>query len=132
MATEFVGNEHAIKMLDKLSRQGTIPHAWLFSGPPQVGKRTLAVRWAKWLNCRDPQPNLTPCETCPSCRHLDPDRPSYANTHPSVLLVDTWMAAYWEAAEKAKEGEIVDTTKLKPKLSIGVDACAILWTGSAC
>jgi DNA polymerase-3 subunit delta' len=126
MATEFVGNEHAIKMLDKLSRQGTIPHAWLFSGPPQVGKRTLAVRWAKWLNCRDPQPNLTPCETCPSCRHLDPDRPSYANTHPSVLIVDTWMAAYWEAVEKAKEGEVVDTTKLKPKLSIGVDAIRVM------
>lgn len=126
MATEFIGNEHAIKMLDKISRQGTIPHAWLFAGPPQVGKRTLAMRWAKWLNCRDPQPNLTPCEICPSCRHLHPDRPSYANTHPSVLLVDTWMAAYWEAAEKVKEGEAVDTTKLKPKLSIGVDAIRIL------
>ncbi len=126
MATEFVGNEHAVKVLDKISRQGTIPHAWLFSGPPQVGKRTLAVRWAKWLNCRDPQPNLTPCETCPSCRHLDPDRPSYANTHPSVLIVDTWMAAYWEAVGKAKEGEVVDTTKLKPKLSIGVDAIRVM------
>ena len=126
MATEFIGNEHAVKMLDKISRQGTIPHAWLFSGPPQVGKRTLAIRWAKWLNCHNPQPNLTPCETCPSCRHLHPDRPSYANTHPSVLLVDTWMAAYWEAVEKAKEGEVVDTTKLKPKLSIGVDAIRVL------
>ncbi|GBC99042.1 DNA polymerase III subunit gamma/tau [bacterium HR17] len=126
MATEFVGNGHAVTMLHRVSERSTLPHAWLFAGPSQVGKRTLALRWAQWLNCAAPQASLTPCGRCRSCRHVDPDRSSYANTHPSILLVDTWMAAYWEAAEKAKEGEPVDTTKLKPKLSVGVGAVRLV------
>jgi len=126
---DFVGNEHAVRFLRRMTEKGTLPHAWLFSGPARVGKRTLAIEWAKLLNCQAPlqtEEGLDACDQCPSCRHLSPDRPSYAQTHPAVQLVDTVMAAYWEAAEKAKETEEVDPAKLKPKLSLGINAIRTL------
>lgn len=120
----FVGNEHAVRFLRRMAEKGTIPHAWLFSGPSQVGKRTLAIEWAKLLNCQSPSQTddgLDSCDQCPSCCRLSPERPSYAQTHPAVQILDTMMSAYLEAAEKAKEDEKVDFTKLKPKLSLGIN-----------
>ena len=125
----FIGNEHAVGFLRRMTEKGTLPHAWLFSGPSEVGKRTLAIEWAKLLNCQSPlqtENGLDSCERCPSCRHLFPDRPSYAQTHPAVQIVDTLMAAYWEAVEKAKEAEEVDPEKLRPKLSLGIKAIRTL------
>lgn len=122
---DFVGNEHVVRFLRRMTEKGTLPHAWLFSGPSGVGKRTLAIEWAKLLNCQSPlqtDDGLDSCDQCPSCRHLSTDRPSYAQTHPAVQIVDTVMAAYWEAVEKAKEPEEVDPAKLKPKLSLGINA----------
>ena len=126
---DFVGNEHAVRFVRRMTERGTLPHAWLFSGPQRVGKRTLAIEWAKLLNCQSPvqtEVGIDACDRCVSCRHLSPDRPSYAQTQPAVYIVDTLMAAYWEAEEKAKEGETVDPTKLKPKLSLGINAIRVL------
>lgn len=126
---DFIGNEHAVKFLRRMTEKGSLPHAWLFSGPARVGKRTLAIEWAKLLNCQTPvqtESGLDSCEHCGSCRHLSPNRPSYAQTHPAVYVIDTLMAAYWEAVEKAKEPEDIDPTKLKPKLSLGINAVRTL------
>ncbi len=126
---DFVGNEHAVRFLRCITEKNSLPHAWLFSGPSGVGKRTIAIEWAKFLNCQSPnqtKEGSDSCDRCISCRHLSPDRASYAQTHPSVQIVDTMMAAYWEAEEKAKETERVDLTKLKPKLSLGINAIRTL------
>ncbi len=125
----FVGNEHALTLLRRLTEKDALPHAWLFAGPAKVGKRTLAVEWAKFLNCQSPvqtPAGMDACDLCPSCRHLEPNRPSYAQTHPSVRLVDTLLAAYWEATERVRDEEVVDPTKLKPKLSLGIKAVRAL------
>jgi DNA polymerase-3 subunit delta' len=47
--------------------QGRRPHAYLFAGPPQVGKRTLALELAQALNCEGPEP---PCQECSPCRRI--------------------------------------------------------------
>ncbi len=123
---DFVGHEALVRFLRRLTERRQIPHAWLFSGPARVGKRTLAINWAKVLNCQSPivgADGIDACERCSSCRHLDPTRPSYAQTHPAVQIVDTLMAAYWEAMERSGE---VDVTKLKPKLSLGINAIRTL------
>ena len=126
---DFVGNKHTVRFIKRMTERGTLPHAWLFSGPQRVGKRTLAIEWAKLLNCQLPvktEDGMDACDQCASCRHLSPDRPSHAQTHPAVYIVDTLMAAYWEAVERAKEGESVDLAKLKPKLSLGINAIRAL------
>ncbi|MEW5919431.1 MAG: DNA polymerase III subunit delta' [Bacillota bacterium] len=57
------------KMLKKalqhsLAREET-GHAYLFSGPPGSGKKTLALLFAQALNCPEADP---PCRRCLSCR----------------------------------------------------------------
>jgi len=47
--------------------QGRRAHAYLFVGPPQVGKGTLALELAQALNCEGPEP---PCQECSPCRRI--------------------------------------------------------------
>ena len=46
---------------------GHLAHAYLFIGPPHVGKTTLALDLAKALNCHEAKP---PCGECQSCRRI--------------------------------------------------------------
>jgi len=50
---------------------GRTPHALLISGPPGVGKTTLALDLAAGLLCDDPDPAARPCRACRACRLVD-------------------------------------------------------------
>jgi len=50
---------------------GRTPHALLISGPPAVGKTTLALDLAAGLLCDDPDPAARPCRACRACRLVD-------------------------------------------------------------
>ena len=50
----IVGHAWAVKMLLQHAAQDTPGHAYLFAGPPGVGRRTLALRFAQALNCTQP------------------------------------------------------------------------------
>jgi len=50
---------------------GRTPHALLISGPPGVGKTTLALDLAAGLLCDDPDPAARPCRSCRACRLVD-------------------------------------------------------------
>lgn len=54
-------------------------HAYLFAGPPQIGKTRLARTLSQALNCEQPDP---PCGGCPSCRKIE------AGVHPDVRLIE--------------------------------------------
>lgn len=63
---DVVGQEAAKERLRKEVREGRIPHAQLFCGPPGVGKLPLAMAYARYICC----PNRTEtdaCGICPSC-----------------------------------------------------------------
>ena len=61
------GNEWAVDMLRQHIRQDGIRHAYLVSGPPGVGKRSLALRFAKAVNCEKPPEKGEVCGNCKSC-----------------------------------------------------------------
>ena len=66
----LVGHEWAVDMLRKHATNGTTRHAYLFAGPPGLGRRTLALRFAQALNCeKSTQPGV-PCEQCRDCRQI--------------------------------------------------------------
>src|SRR5260370_35010060 len=67
---DLIGHEWAVDMLKKHVVNGTTRHAYLFSGPPGLGRRTLALRFAQALNCQTPTSAGIPCGQCRDCRHI--------------------------------------------------------------
>ncbi len=67
----LTGHEWAVDMLRKHIIHGTTRHAYLFSGPPGLGRRTLALRFAQALNCPTPLSAGIPCGTCRDCKQIE-------------------------------------------------------------
>ncbi len=67
----MTGHEWAVEMLRQQIRGGTLRHAYLFSGPPGVGRRTLALRLAQALCCPNPAEAGEPCLACRTCRQIE-------------------------------------------------------------
>ncbi|MBP6208240.1 MAG: DNA polymerase III subunit delta' [Anaerolineales bacterium] len=67
----MLGHEWAVEMLRQHAARGDVRHAYLFCGPPGVGRRTLALRLAQALNCTNPVEPGVPCGTCRDCRQTD-------------------------------------------------------------
>lgn len=66
---EVAGQSEIKKILATSIINGTITHAYLFSGPRGTGKTTMAKLLAKMVNCSNPV-NGGPCEKCESCLNL--------------------------------------------------------------
>jgi DNA polymerase III subunit delta' len=79
---DITGHEWAVDMLKKHVIHGTMRHAYLFAGPPGVGRRTLALRFAQALNCKTPSEPGVPCGQCRDCRQID------AMQHPDLNIVE--------------------------------------------
>jgi DNA polymerase-3 subunit delta' len=78
------GHEAQVEQFTRAVRRGRLAHAYLFIGPPGVGKRLFAVELAKSLLCEaappGPRETLTACDRCPSCIQID------AGTHPDFRV----------------------------------------------
>jgi DNA polymerase-3 subunit delta' len=70
------GHDALIEGFRRAVRRGRLAHAYLFTGPPGVGKRLFAVELAKALLCESAAADLAACDRCPSCVQVD------AGTHP--------------------------------------------------
>jgi len=77
----LIGHEWAVDMLKKHVVNGTTHHAYLFAGPPGLGRRTLALRFAQALNCQTPIDAGIPCGTCRDCKQID------SMQHPDLSVV---------------------------------------------
>lgn len=66
----LVGHEWAVDMLKKHMINDTTRHAYLFAGPPGLGRRTLALRFAQALNCQKPVEPGVPCGECRDCKQI--------------------------------------------------------------
>jgi DNA polymerase-3 subunit delta' len=71
-----VGHDEAVAMLKEAVASGRVTHAWLFTGPPGIGKLHTARVFAAALNC--PAGGDGTCDTC---------RRILRGVHPDVHLV---------------------------------------------
>jgi DNA polymerase III subunit delta' len=62
-----IGQKRALSLLQGSLSRGKVAHAYLFSGPPHVGKMTLAKDLAGALNCNAGDP---PCKECSACQRI--------------------------------------------------------------
>ena len=63
----FVGHHGPVQLLDHSIKEDRLAHAYLMTGPPHVGKTTLALDLAAAVNCEGASP---PCGDCPQCLHV--------------------------------------------------------------
>ena len=63
--------------------RGRFGQAYLFVGPPGIGKHLFARQLAKALLCERPPVPLESCDQCPACAQVE------AGTHPDVFSVRT-------------------------------------------
>ena len=66
---EVVGQSEIKKILASSVKNGTISHAYLFSGPRGTGKTTMAKILAKMVNCLEPVDGNA-CNKCESCLNV--------------------------------------------------------------
>ena len=64
---QTVGHHKAIASLERAVKNGRLSHAYLLTGPPRVGKRTLALDIARAVNCLEENP---PCAECSQCQRV--------------------------------------------------------------
>jgi DNA polymerase-3 subunit delta' len=76
---ETIGQKRAVSLLQCSLERQAVAHAYLFVGPPHVGKMTLALDLAKALNCEAPE---APCGRCTSCQKIA------AGKHADVQVID--------------------------------------------
>jgi len=64
---QVVGQSRVVSLLQRSLETGALAHAYLFVGPPHVGKMTLALNLAQAVNC---EANGVPCGECASCQKI--------------------------------------------------------------
>jgi DNA polymerase-3 subunit delta' len=86
----MIGHEWAVEHLQAHIARGQVRHAYLFTGPDGVGRRTLALRFAQALNCTQPPAPGEYCGECRECRQLarmeHPDLSVVAPEEPSNTI----------------------------------------------
>jgi DNA polymerase III subunit delta' len=70
MSWNIAGHEWAAHLLQEHIARGDVRHAYLFTGPPGVGRRTLALQFAQALNCLKPPSPGEFCGECRVCRQI--------------------------------------------------------------
>lgn len=64
---QVIGQSRIVSLLQHGLEMGTLVHAYLFIGPPHVGKMTMALQLAQALNCEAVE---RPCLECTSCQKI--------------------------------------------------------------
>lgn len=67
----IIGHEWAVAMLKQHIANHAQRHAYLITGPPGVGRRTLAIRFAQAINCPEPPAPGMPCRVCKTCVRIE-------------------------------------------------------------
>ncbi|MGD2162495.1 MAG: DNA polymerase III subunit delta' [Anaerolineales bacterium] len=71
MTWDMIGHSWAVNLLQQHVSGGKVRHAYLFTGPDGIGKRTLAIRFVKALNCQQPPTPGGFCDQCSTCKRID-------------------------------------------------------------
>lgn len=105
-----------MQMLRRSVERGRLAHAYLFAGPPGIGKSLFARVFAKALLClRRPEGSLDVCNECSSCRQFD------AESHPDFFYVfkpeeksEIPVDRFIGVAEKRPRDGLIYNLSLKP------------------
>ncbi len=75
-AWNIIGQQDIIENLTELNKENNLPNSLIFTGNSGIGKSTLAIELAKYLNCSGDI-------NCDSCIRFE------NSNHPDLLMIDT-------------------------------------------
>ncbi len=78
----LIGQERAVRLLQRGLATGRTPHAYLFTGPEGIGKRAAAHALAQAVNCQRGDAVDDGCGACQSCRKIA------RGLHPDVQVIE--------------------------------------------
>ncbi|MBN1180078.1 MAG: DNA polymerase III subunit delta' [Anaerolineae bacterium] len=90
----LIGHTWAVNLLRGAMERGELSHAYLFTGPPNVGKRTLALALAQALFCESDAP---PCGVCRGCRLVA------SGNHPDLHCVAPETSSGWLGIDQVRD-----------------------------
>jgi DNA polymerase-3 subunit delta' len=97
------GHNWVVSLLKSSIAEERVAHAYLFTGPPALGKTTLALNLAQALNCLGED---KPCDECEACRKIS------EGIHPDVRIVDLAYQALLREETLAEQKELrIDTIR---------------------
>jgi DNA polymerase-3 subunit delta' len=105
----IIGHHAAQRLLTREALAGQVGHAYLITGPDRIGKTTLAVEFARLMQCQgraadDPEP----CGACDSCRKIA------GGVHPDTRLVIRPADRRVTPVELVRE--LIHTANLSPSI----------------
>src|ERR1051326_4689848 len=79
----IIGHRQLLGFFEQAQRSKRLSHAYLFTGPAQIGKRTLALAFAQAMLCtgEEANPPGSPCGTCSACVKVQ------NGTHPDLSII---------------------------------------------
>lgn len=78
----LLGHTWAVDMLRRHIATGETRHAYLFTGPVGVGRRSLALAFVRTLNCSAPPVPGDSCGQCRDCQQVD------RKAHPDLYIIE--------------------------------------------
>lgn len=88
---QMIGHEWAVELLQRAINHQRVGHAYLITGPDNIGKSTLAHIFAQAINCPEPE---APCGICRTCKLIAADR------HMDIKLVSPQVSGRGKLAIK--------------------------------
>ncbi len=109
----IIGHQQALRVLRRAFAEERVPPAYLFVGPPDLGKYTVALQFAKLLNCTQVRAREDPdaadcCDECPSCRRIEEGH--FADVLAARPVVRIGKGAQTESTEF--EGAVLTTDQI--------------------
>lgn len=77
---EIIGHNRSINILQRSIENNSVSHSYLFQGEDGIGKKLVAMVFAKTLLCKEK--GQVPCNRCSSCLKVD------SGTHPDLILIE--------------------------------------------
>ncbi len=93
---DLVDQDHAVFLLRTAVRTGRVSHAYLFVGPPGVGRSDTALAFAQLLNCERAEGDA--CGQCRACTLIA------SGQHPDVRVVDIAEGRLLDPEDTTKTG----------------------------
>ena len=78
----IIGHQKQWKFLKNAAATRRLPHGILFYGEEGIGKKTLAIEFAKFLNCQAKNSSPKPCQVCRNCLEIQ------KRSHPDFFLTE--------------------------------------------